>query len=251
MILWAAGMLGVLSFLTIDLGAVIALMPGAPPELPFSQPVMKVISLIQPTILLTIAVVAGVVLSPRVGLHAPASEAVSNRAPAITALKPQILPGVIAGTVSAVILILLWIITKPLMTADFAARAEAFNRVIPAVCRIFYGGFTEELLVRWGLMTFFVWLPFRIFRKGLGEPSAGYFIAAISASALLFGVGHLGVAIALSDKLTAAAALFVIGAHSIFAVIAGLLYWKKGLESAFIAHITAHVILVGVIFFTE
>ncbi len=241
-------MLGVVSVLTIDLDAVIALIPGTPPELPFSPFVMKLVSLIQPTVLLTIAVAAGVALSPRVGLHAPASEAVSSGDSVLAALKPQIVPGVIAGIVCGILLILLWIIAKPLLPADFAARAEAFNRIVPTALRIFYGGFTEELLIRWGLMTFFVWLPFRIFRKGLGEPPAGYFIAAIATSALLFGVGHLGVAIALSDKLTAVTAIFVIFANTLFAVIAGLLYWKKGLESAFIAHITAHLIIVGMMF---
>jgi hypothetical protein len=137
-----------------------------------------------------------------------------------------------------------------MMPPELAARAEAFNRVMPAAFRLLYGGFTEELLLRWGVMTFFVWLPWRIFRKGEGPPPTAYFVVAILASALLFGIGHLPVAVALSGTLNAPTVVFVIAANSLFGIVAGFLYWKRGLESAMIAHITAHIVLLTAIAIT-
>jgi hypothetical protein len=244
--LFSLGILGVVSFLTMDIEAVVALLPGASMnDVPFPPLAFKFISLIQPTVLLAIAVAAGVALSDRIGLHAPAAEAAASGQPVFAALRPQILSGVIAGVACGVVLILLWIVAKPLLPAEFAARAEAFNRVTPFVCRIFYGGFTEELLLRWGMMTFFVWLPYRFVSKSNGKVPGSYFIIAIAVSALLFGVGHLGIVIALAQELTAVIVTTVVAGNTIFGLVAGFLYWRKGLESAFIAHITTHVVLIA------
>ena len=245
-------MLGVLSFLTVDLEAVVALLPGASmADIPFSPFVMKLVSLIQPSVLVAIAVGVGVGLAHRVGLHSPAAEAAANGDPVMAKLKPQILPGIITGVLVGGALLLLWAFAKPMMPPEFAARAEALNRVMPAAFRLLYGGFTEELLLRWGVMTFFVWLPWRIFRKGEGQPTTPYFVVAILASALLFGIGHLPIVVALAETVTAATVLFVIAGNSLFGIAAGFLYWKRGLESAMVAHITTHLILLTAISLTS
>jgi membrane protease YdiL (CAAX protease family) len=57
--------------------------------------------------------------------------------------------------------------------------------------RLLYGGITEELLLRWGLMTLLVWAGWRIFERGRGKPPAVYFVGAIIISAIIFGLGCL------------------------------------------------------------
>jgi membrane protease YdiL (CAAX protease family) len=42
---------------------------------------------------------------------------------------------------------------------------------------------------------------------------------------------------------------YVVVANSVFGLIAGYLYWKKGLEAAVIAHMLTHVILITAIYF--
>jgi len=37
--------------------------------------------------------------------------------------------------------------------------------------------------------------------------------------------------------------LFVVAGNSVFGLIAGYLYWRRGLESAIIAHMLTHVVL--------
>ncbi|MGB5013006.1 MAG: CPBP family intramembrane glutamic endopeptidase [Pyrinomonadaceae bacterium] len=250
-ILWTAGMLGVLSFLVVDLEALIRAVPlpeGTPPvELPPAW-LFKIVSLIQPTVIVTVAVLVGVGLASRVGLHAPAAEAAANGEPFLQRLKPQIVPGVIAGLLSGSTIVLSWVVAKPYFTNEFIERAEEFNKLLPALTRFLFGGFTEEILLRWGFMTFLVWAAWRLFQKGIGEPKAVYVIAAIIVSALVFGMGHLPLASMLAGGLSVPLVIYVITANSILGVAAGFLYWRRGLESAIIAHISAHVVLISAIY---
>jgi hypothetical protein len=244
-LLWALGMAGVLSFLLVDLSALIAAVPttGEPVELP-PPALLKVISLIQPTILLTLAVLGGLALAGRVGLHAPAAEAWAGRESYLAALKPQIVPGIVAGLAGGVAIVLTWVVAKPSLTPEFIRSAEEFNNLLPHVTRFLYGGLTEELLLRWGVMTLIAWAAWRVLQRGQGEPKAAYFVAAILLAALLFGIGHLPIAAMLNGSLTLPLTIYVVTANSIFGIAAGFLYWRRGLEAAMIAHIFAHVVLI-------
>ena len=218
-------------------------MPELPPPWLF-----KIISVIQPTIIVTLAVAVGVWLSPSVGLHSPAAEAAANGEPFFPKLKPQILPGLIAGLATGVALVASWVVAKPFFTEEFVNRALEFNKFMPHITRFLYGGLTEEILLRWGVMTFLVWAKWRIFQKGEGTPKTRYFVAAIVISAVVFGMGHLPIASMLAGGLTLPIVIYVITANSIFGIAAGFLYWRRGLEAAMIAHISAHVVLISAIY---
>ncbi len=274
-ILWLAGMAGVLSFLLVDLSAFIAALPlpegTAPPELP-SPAVLKLAAMIQPAVLVSFSVLIGVWLAPKVGLHAPASEALAERKPVMSALRPQIVPGVVAGLASGVAIVAVWVITKPFLPVEFVERALEFNKFIPHAVRVLYGGLTEELLLRWGLMTILVWILVRIFGKrstpaakdeaaattdasvpgrdpSASRPRGIFFIIAIVISAVVFGLGHLPVASLLAGGLTLPIVFYVVTANSLFGIVAGFLYWRRGLEAAMLAHIFAHVVLIAAIYF--
>lgn len=246
-ILWLAGLAGVLSFLLVDLPALIAAVPlpegTKVPDLP--PAVFKLLSLIQPLVLITIAVLVGNFLAGQVGLRAPAAETWANRGDVFAALKPQVVPGILWGLVGGVAIVGVWIVAKPHLPAEFITRAEEFNRLMPHVTRFLYGGITEEVLLRWGMMTFLVYVPWRVLQKGQGAPRAGWFIIAIVGSALLFGAGHLPIASLLAGGLTLPVVLYVVSANSLFGIIAGFLFWKRGLESAMLAHMAAHGVLIA------
>ena len=253
LIIWTAGFIGILSFLLVDIYALISMLPIADGAQPLELPppiLLKALTVIQPAVLVTLATVLGVALANRVGLHSPAAEAAASGEPFLSKLKPQLLPGILAGVVGGVAIVLAWVVAKPYLAADFVSRAEAFNKLMPAATRFLYGGLTEEVLLRWGMMTFLVWLPWRLFQKGEGGPRSAFVIAAIFVSAIIFGVGHLPIASALSGGLTIPLVAYVITANSIFGIFAGFLYWRKGLESAMIAHIFAHVVLIAAIAFS-
>ena len=243
-ILMTAGLAGVLSFLLIDLSALVALLPvPARAEVPQITPAIKLLGLIQPAILLALAVLAGVALAPKVGLSAPAAEAAASGGPVWPALKPQIVPGIIGGLLGGGAIVAAAVLWKPFLSAETVERIAAFGRLVPVPTRLLYGGITEELLLRWGMMTLLVWAAWRLLQRREGGPKPAYVVAAIVVSSLVFGVGHLPVAYLILPEATAALTLYVIVANSVFGLIAGYLYWKRGLESAMIAHMLTHVLL--------
>ena len=149
MILWLAGIAGVLSVLLIDLSAVLANLPAATGlEMPFHPLVVKLLSVGQTAILLSIAIFIGIKLARHVGLSAPAAEALAKGNSFISALKPQLLPGVIAGFIAGVAILSSWLMFRPILPPVFVTRAERLNSSMPLLTRLLYGGITEELLLR-------------------------------------------------------------------------------------------------------
>jgi membrane protease YdiL (CAAX protease family) len=249
LILWAAGIAGVLSFLLVDLSALLKQFPmPAGTEVPHITATFKLLSLIQPTVLLSVAVLIGIGLAPKVGLSAPVAEAAAGNGQQLgSVLKPQIIPALIGGFAGGSAIILIWLLLKPFLPPEFVARSAELNKLLPLPTRLLYGGFTEELLLRWGLMTLLVWAAWRLFQRRRGKPQAGYFIGAIIVSAIIFGLGHLPFAFVLVPNASVALILYVISGNFIFGAIAGYLYWKKGLESAMIAHMLAHIVMLTAI----
>jgi hypothetical protein len=249
-ILWLAGMTGVLSFLLIDLDELIKILPvQAGTEIPKITPALKLLSLIQPAVILSVAVLVGVLLAGKVGLSSPVAEAAASGGDSVSAFKPQIVPGIVGGLAGGIAIVLIALVSKQFLAPEVVVRIGEFGKVLPLPTRLLYGGITEELLLRWGLMTFLVWAAWRLFQKRQARPKPTYFVGAIVISSLVFGIGHLPVAFMLFPEITFALTLFVIVGNSAFGLIAGYLYWKKGLESAMIAHAVTHVVLFAASYF--
>ena len=250
LILWVAGVVGVLSFLLVDLNALVSQLPvPAGTEKFYFTPAIKLLSLVQPTVILTVAVLIGVGLASKVGLSSPVAEEAAKGGQLGSALKPQIVPALTGGLLGGVGIILTWLLWKPFLPSELVTRSAEINRLLPLPTRLLYGGITEELLLRWGLMTLLVWAAWRFFQKQKGEPRPFFFISAIIASAVIFGLGHLPFAFVIIPNGNVAMILYVVVGNSFFGLIAGYLYWKKGLESAMLAHMLAHVVMLVAISF--
>jgi len=247
-ILFALGMLGVLSLLLIDLAAVTALAPeqmrAEAPPITLS---LKLVTLVQPTVLLALSVLIGVRLAHPVGLAAPFADALAaGNGNAGAALKRQLVPGIVCGLVGGISIVVVFLLFKPLLLPETVARVIQFGTLMPWPTRLLYGGITEELLLRGGFMTLLVWLAWSLIQRRRRDPSRATFIGAILFSSLLFGIGHLPIVFFLFPRVEPVLIVYVILANSIFGLIAGYLYWKKGLESAMLAHMFAHVVLLAV-----
>ncbi len=223
LLLWTAGMVGagVLTVMVLPqlLGKVV---------LPAPMWVISLASLAQSAVLVALAVWSGVSLAPTVGLRAPVFEAAVTARPLAPALRPQLLPGLLAGTLGGAVLFVAGRFA-PAALVEVQAR---FNP--PLLARVLYGGITEELLLRWGLMTALVWLMWRFLQGRRGEPRMASVWLAVVVSALLFGAGHLPAAAALLGELTPDVAAFVVGGNTAFGVLFGYLFWRHGLEAAMI-----------------
>lgn len=104
------------SFLLIDWTALAALIPAPDGSgIPEITPAIRILSLIQPTVILIVAVLIGLVLSPRVGLSAPVAESLASGRVSLAPLKPQLVPGLIGGLVGAVSIVLTAVIAKPFL----------------------------------------------------------------------------------------------------------------------------------------
>ena len=126
-----------------------------------------------------------------------------------------------------------------------AGRAPIWKRLL--VC--FYGGIDEEVLTRLFLLTLFAWLGLRIFQKQKARLLPATFWIANVVVAILFGLGHLPGASRVM-QITPEVVLLALALNGVAAVSFGYLYWKRGLESAMIAHFCADfvVYVVGVAF---
>lgn len=231
---WCAGLPGVIAMAWLGI-PVLVQHQGVPVP-------MWVLSLaggVQSALLLALAAFAGAALAGKVGLRAPAiAELASGRAP-WRALLPQCLPGLVGGVLAGV---LLWglIATAP------EAAAPIHGASMPLAVRLLYGGVTEEVLVRWGLMSVLVWALWRVVQRGAGAPATGLVWIAIALSAVVFGLAHLPAAAGLAGPLAWPVVLHLTGANAAFGVIEGLLFWRYGLEAAIIAHVVAHLTLAAI-----
>lgn len=190
----------------------------------------------QTAALLALAVAVGVRLAPRVGLCAPALSAWVAGQPVAPALRPQLLPGVCGGLAGAA-----WLWGLSLVQPGALRPADPAS-AMPLLVKLLYGGITEELLVRWGVMTLLLWLGWRLGQRGQGVPGRGLVALAVVLSALLFALGHLPAAQSLAGALTPEVVVFVLVGNAAFGLVAGWLYARHGLEAAILAHVLAHAL---------
>lgn len=126
----------------------------------------------------------------------------------------------------------------------YAPEPLAANRsetLLPLTVRVLYGGITEEVLVRWGLMTAIAWAGWKILRTTADLPSSAVMWTAIVLSALVFGISHLPAVAQSVPQLSASVAVYVTSGNAVFGLIAGYLFWRHGLEAAIAAHVSAHI----------
>ncbi len=231
--LWLAGMAGVVVIVL----ASIPTLPELPPEVPLA--VVLAGAIVQSGTLVALACWGGTVLAPRVGLAAPAFEAFARRRSVARALAPQLPLGVLGGVVGGVALLAVGALAP-------SALAESGATPLPLVARMLYGGITEELLLRWGVMSLVAWLLSRRFhRTGSAAPTSALMWAAIVLSALVFGAGHLP-AVALATPLTLPVVSYIVLANTALGVLFGVLFWRRGLEAAMLAHGGAHLVAASI-----
>jgi len=230
LLIWLAGIPGVIaiSWLVLPL-----LLEGRP--LPVPPSVISLTSAIQSALLLALAAWAGTKLAAQVGLAAPVLAAAADGRFDISGLRSQLLPGLAGGLLGAAVLVAF----AHFAPEPLAQLQERFS--LPLIARVLYGGITEEILVRWGLMTVMGWLCWRLFQGGAGTPSSLAIWLPIMLSALAFGALHLPMVVALLGPLPASLSAYIVIANAAFGIVAGVLFWRYGLEAAIVAHIVAHL----------
>ena len=230
LILFSGGFIGVLSLFP----AVKQMLQMAPVELPLPIEALTAINLLQSTIFLLLALVIGAVFAHKVDLRVPLLEPDGS-----VGLRQQLFPAIIGGVISAVIIVILSGMMMGSLPPRFIEVGAAFTP--PWYTRIFYGGITEELLMRWGVMSLLVWLSYKLLQRDEQPPKALHYWLGIVLAALLFGAGHLPAALTLAGSLTPQLLLYILLNNTLFGLVAGWLFWRYGLGCAIAAHMIFHI----------
>lgn len=246
-ILWIACMLSTFLLLpyvlemlpaTIDLSAI-----GLP------IPVILLLQTVQIAIFFAVLIFFGLLLAGRIGLGAPILDAATRGEPVADKVRAILPLSIILGVVfTLVILGLEFFYFEPALMNELGDNAAALNLRTgqPAAWKgllaSFYGGIAEEIQLRLFLMSLLVWLGRFVSKTPEGKPTSAVFWVANILAAALFGLGHLPT-LALSVPITSMVVARTVVLNGVLGIVLGWLYWKRGLESAIIAHFSADIVL--------
>jgi len=206
---------------------------------------MVILTAVNNLFIFAIVIFLGLLLSKKIGLESgglrlPILEGILNKENKIKEFKAILLPSISLGVLAGVLII---VISIPFNNA--IPVFKNMEVIVPAwkgFLASFYGGIAEEVMLRLFFMSLLVWITFLIKKNKDGNPTSfGVWLAIILAS-VIFGIGHLPATAQLTE-ITGVVVARAIVLNGIAGIAFGWLYWKKGLESAIIAHFSADIVL--------
>lgn len=236
LILWIMGLLGVLSLLITPMP--ISIFP-AEIQRKINPETFKYLMLINPIIMVTLAILIGHFITAKVGLHAFILEKViQGKGISKEAVKDLLIFAIPCGMVTGIFFLIYTYLMIPYLPKELTELDKIFQPNF--LTRFLYGGITEEILMRWGIMSLFIWLFKLIFK----DTKPLFWWWSILMSAILFGMGHLPITHLLIKNFTPILTFYIVSSNALFGILAGWLFWKKGLEYSIIAHVAAHCVLI-------
>ncbi len=211
-----------------------------PEPLPVPLPVLVLAALGQSAVLFGALIAAGLWLGAKIGLGFPGLERWLAGERADPGRGRRWGQAAVTGAVGAALLAAVLTVAQRWLPAPRSALpAPAWWQGLLAS---FYGGITEEVLVRLGLMTVLAFGLSRVWHDGAGRPTAAAMWASVAGAALLFGAGHLPAAGQIYP-LTPTVIAYIVAGNAALGLVFGWLYWRRGLGAAMIAHFSADLVL--------
>jgi hypothetical protein len=217
-----------------------SLIRDAPP-FPIPLPLIVVIGVAENLLLFGVIIGIGLLLARKMGLGAPLLEGWLYHEQSPVTARDSLKAGSVVGVAVGIVIlgiVLVFAHRMPDLPFVKAATVPIWKRLLGC----FYGGVDEEILTRLFLLTLFAWLGLRFFQKQKANLTPTTFWIANVLAAVLFGLGHLPAASRVM-QITPEVVVLALALNGIAAVPFGYLYWKRGLESAMIAHFCADFIL--------
>jgi hypothetical protein len=224
------------------LGIATLLLQPIPPALLQAQPelaqmpvwAIKLLGLINPIVLLCVAASCGSLVADRLGLRSLlAGTAATNHATHGWGLAAAM--GLVAGT----LLVILDMALAPWGGPAWEQFLESASPPTPQslLVGVLYGGVTEEILMRWGLMSTLAWVLWA--STGKRRPGTALVVAAVL-TAVAFGAAHLP-ALAVQVELTNAIAARTLVLNGLAALVYAWVFWRHHLEAAMVCHACSHL----------
>ena len=196
-------------------------------------------------------ILVGLRLQNRTGLNAPILNGMVYHKTRVHISKKWLINSMVVAIIGSLIVILLDLfVFHPLMEAatDQLASPNWWQGLLASI----YGGVTEEIMLRLFGMTLIVWVLAWITKKQKGDIPNNFYYIAIFLVAILFGLGHLPAAAQVFSGLSAVIVIRTMVLNGLLGLWFGYLYWKRGLEYAIIAHMSAdiflHVLIVPILY---
>ena len=231
----ALGATGILVFIPISWAEFREL--SSPPLPPF---LLALLSAVQPTILLVAGAFAGSFAAPRLGLRSLVAERLTGRIPTAGDLGaiPRL---VLFGTAVGFAINAVDELARPLWVPDGAEWPSYPDAWSPAtlVFGLLYGGITEEVVFRWGLMSLLACALLRLTGRRSTVPN-WVWAAAVAVSSILFAAGHLP-ALAALIPLSPGPVIRTLVLNGAVGLWFGWLFLRHHLEATMAAHAALHV----------
>lgn len=240
-ILFVLGSVGIVMFTITSIPLIEQQLAKLSPEKLETVPPLGVLMLLQGlqySVLLAISILIGIGCAYRVGLRSHLIDHwVFHTAKSLSfAVEMKWSLGV--GAAAAIVLLLLDRLMQPALPEALQA-ANTEPSWLNLFTAMFYGGITEEILMRWGLMSLLVWIAWKGLKQGVTLPSEGIYQGAIVLAALVFGLLHLPATAAIVP-LTTVVIVRALLLNGIAGIGFGWLFWQYSLEAAMLAHISVH-----------
>ncbi len=219
----AMGILGAISMAPVIPGLIRRVMPADKP-MRISMPAIVALALLQTSLLVVLSAWIGARLGTALQLRSALFDAVAGGRPIGSAFAGLAVPGIILGAVGG------------LAAFSLSKTFVSFLRAMPLATRLLYGGLTEEVIMRWGLMTAIVWLLSRGIVGASTDRMGAVVFAGILATNAIFAAAHIPVLRATNTSRPREVALIIF----LVSIPWGWLFWQYGIESAMIAHMTFH-----------
>lgn len=197
-----------------------------------------VAQLLQSALLFSIVIFLGLFFTKKIHFQLPLIEALLEKGNAKKILKNIAGKSVLWGIVAA-----FSIYAVDTLFTMLGAGITTHQNPAPAwqtLLAAFYGGITEEIIMRLFVMTFFIWIGMKLLKQK--HPSRAGIWTAIVLAAVIFGLGHLPITASLT-QITPLVIIRAVVLNGIGGIIFGWLFWKKGLESAMLSHFTTDIVL--------
>jgi membrane protease YdiL (CAAX protease family) len=237
LVIWLGGTLSVLAVLPYAFQLQQDLLESAP----LSLPVIALLSFLQTSLLLAIATSLGLIFAKKVGFTFPVLEQALSGSSNVIQWNDFLRLPVVLGILTGVAIIFgdwLFKLAGVVIDEKFVTEIPVWKRFFAS----FYGGIAEEILLRLFLVSMLVWVFGKITRSEAPLSRSGLAWSAITIASILFGIGHLP-ATSVITELTPLVIARAIVLNGIAGLVLGWLYWKRGLESAMIAHFTADIMI--------
>lgn len=189
-------------------------------------------------VLVGVAVLIGLTLGERAGF-AVASAGLANRGVLIVAP--------VTGVVIAGVLAVLdqYVFGGLDVDGNGNGNGNGNGDQLPVLYRFLaslYGGITEELLTRFGLLSLLAFAGWRILTPTAPAPPGYVVWTAIVLAAVLFGAGHLPATAKVAD-LTPRVISRALLLNGLAGVLFGWLFWQFGLVAAMVSHFTTDLVI--------